>query len=576
MALERPARPRFGVRAMLAAVAVAALVCAAAFVWLPPIYNRARIDAILRAMYAAHNPKSGFLSTPVNDFHRLRDTRPDDHAALLRDPRAVVRRLLRSIEEGDEVGEPNKRRNGPALWFLDLWLAEVDSVALAREALDRLWDLALSGRLPGAVQTRVIAQIGPLGSQVGIDEGRRAAIRDRVRAAAADPSREGSPLWAWAGLAASIGGREEVDLLLDLLDGGDPDVILAVQDSGLRDTRWPGIIPRLRPLLDRTKVEVPLARDGFLERLSLASWALGFPVLVATREGRAFLLEYARDARRPIDLRRKAIHILKRDPRGLALLVAESDDPSRRPAVAALFGKDHRNLVGGRGGDVLDLDNWPTFPYAQDAADPADPRPELRRLQADRTDTVSPASDLIGEVFRGEATNRPASDPVPAADRARRAELAVERLKRVVPPPHPKTSTGWAARVRDPDVKPLPFPDWLAVLEQTPDDAGRIDHPYGILSLGDDSIAILARIARSLPDAFGADPAKLLLLKGDRADEAPILIGRMARLLAASPDKLSARDPATLSALRRRFAVNHFWDVEAWKAWWKAEADGAR
>src|SRR5206468_7311713 len=127
------------------------------------------------------------------------------------------------------------------------------------------------------------------------------------------------------------------------------------------------------------------------------------PAFTATRAGRDALLAYAADESHPPPERRKAIHRLKRDPAGVAFLLDACDDPARRPTVAEFFGRDHARLPG----DPPPYDARPTFPYARDAADPSDPRPELRRLLDDlgRMDDPWPRllRELDPESWRGEA-----------------------------------------------------------------------------------------------------------------------------------------------------------------------------
>jgi hypothetical protein len=570
-------RGRFGVRAMLGIVAIAALGSAVLFVWGPLVYRRARIDAILRKQYDDFNPMRGFLSSVTPEYQRLRAMRPDEYALLRSQPRTVARRLLRSIEAGDSSPtDRNKRRDDVAATLLDEWLIEVDSVAIAGEFRDRLFALTMEGKLGAGAEARSIMTVASLTSRLGLDDDRRARVRAKVRELATRPGQPSMALWGWAAFAESIGGREELDLFFELARSPDREIVGLFERIGLRATRWPGMLERARRLIaDPGPIgrEAVRAVDTIREVASpLDEWALGLPILVVREEGREFLLAYAEDDTHPIALRRKAIHILKRDAFGLALLIRACDDPKRRPAVAALFGNDTKNLVGSSGGDTLDLDNWPIQPYATNAADPADPRPELKRLLAEHDRECNPWRELIQDAEPGQYAGGFVDDQPREGDPGSRSMLAIRRLEALVPPPRPKTPAEWFAWFKANPPPPIAWSTWFAALEKVPDDRSRLDHPYGLLTVPADCIPILARMARSSPGAFHAGAAQLLLIKSERADEAPMLFDLIEARLKRDPDKLSARDPEIIRTLRRRFAVNFFWDADAWRAWWAGES----
>ena len=143
-------RMTFGVRKMLGIVASAALLCAVVFTWGRLVYHRSRIDGVLREQVRGYDAGRGFLSEPTPWFDALERSKPADYARLRADPEAVVRRLLRTAEAGGEADPSgNSLAPGPvALILLGEWLVEVDSVALARSARDRLLTLLLDGAIP--------------------------------------------------------------------------------------------------------------------------------------------------------------------------------------------------------------------------------------------------------------------------------------------------------------------------------------------------------------------------------------------------------------------------------------------
>ena len=265
----------FGVRRMLGIVAAVSLLCAMVLLWGRLAYHRLRIDWVLRDQVHGYYLGRGFLSEPTPWFDAMERSKPADYARLRADPEAVVRRFLRTAEAGEKA-DPSGNRMAPgpaALILLGEWLVEVDSVALARSARDRLLALLLAGAIPAESEDQAIGQVAALVRQLGPDQTRRAAIRERARSLAGKEGAGWTP-HLWASLAGAIGGREELDLLLELARGPDEATFDAAADSDLRATRWPGIFPRLGPLA----APPPPRRIAFglaLRAWRLAAWALG-------------------------------------------------------------------------------------------------------------------------------------------------------------------------------------------------------------------------------------------------------------------------------------------------------------
>lgn len=650
---DRP-RATFSVRRMLGGVAVAAFLCAAVLLWGRLAYRRSRIDAILRDQVHGYNPGRGFLSEPTPLYVALKGSKPADYARLRADPEAVVRRLLLTIEAGGKPGGgPQDFRMAPgsaALILLREWLDEVDSVALALSARDRLLAHLLARAIPADTQMEALGLVAGLTQRLGLDDpGRRAAIRERVRTLVGREE-ERWMLHSWASLAGTIGGREELDLLLALARGPDDATFQAAADSGLRATRWPGVFPALGRLaapppprratfglalrawrtaawaLGTSTWEIDWliwANDGpnpTNERDPWSAWqkkgtiwtglvrkalplatrarpdrlALGMPIMLANPRGRAFLLAYAEDPHNPPQLRRKSVHLLKRNLDGIRLLLDTCEDPARRATVGRFFGRDYTNLVGGMGWDMLDANYWPVDSHfkAADAADPSDPRPELRMLLESRLggptlNLAGYVADLNAESGSGYLVARgmPSSEAVALARvRAARSRRLLEAL---TPPPYPEDRVGWGARIQA-VYGPIPWGTYLAALERHPDVPGpdsRGAHyssdPDDLASLFPYQITLppgtegpLIGLARDHPESYDAEPLKALLIYGGRWQEAEGVFDLMETILRREPDRLSARDPDLLRALFCRFAVNFGWDVDAWRAWWRREGRG--
>ena len=314
------------------------------------------------------------------------------------------------------------------------------------------------------------------------------------------------------------------------------------------------------------------------------------PIMLATARGRAFLLAYAEDSKNPPQLRRKAIHMLKRNIEGIRLLLDVCENPARRATVARFFGRDNTNLVSGGGWEMIDANYWPVDSHFKgaNAADPSDPRPELRMLLAEHLE--GPTLPLIRYVddlevgIQSQVLLRrgvPASE-VDAVARARAAR-AYRMLEALVPPPHPETADGWAARLRT-ATGPTPWATYLGALGRYPDTPGPggpgryAQHPDSLafylpfqITLPPGTEPALIALARDHPESYDAEPLKALLIYGGRWQEAEGVFDLMESILRRDPDRLSARDTDLLRALACRFAVNFGWDVDAWRAWWRRE-----
>jgi hypothetical protein len=549
-------RVRFGVRGLLAGIAVAAVVAAPLLNWLPSMARRRQAEVLLEGQYRSLLDPGAI---PIQSFGRLAEKRPADLATLRSSAGDVARRLLRMVEVPDDpsAGLPLEWRppaHLPGVWAADRlgeWVVAADDFELGVAVTERLFDLTARGNLLPEVETAAVGvlllQLTP---RLGLDEGRRAEAMARVRALASDPRAPGEHLAIWARLAAEVGGRDDLLALLELA-GRDREVARVVAtSSAFAECRWPGLIGPLSRLA--AKADDP-------RRL------LDCAAFVATREGREGLLAYAAGESHPLPERRGAIHRLKRDPAGVAFLLAACDDSARRGTVARFFGRDHARLSG----DPPPYDPRPTQPYARDAADPSDPRPELRRLRDDlgRMDDPWPKllRDLDPESWRAEVLDAGLSWA--EADRLAldRSAHVMNLLSRVAP--------GRAWGVSGP---PMMWKDWFAALESLPDGNDRLGADFALTSLPPDCIEVLAQIARTPASPHREAALRLLVSKTERTEEVGPLIKALSERAGRDPGRLSARGAESLRVLRRRFAVDFASDLPAWRAWWDRERVRAR
>ncbi len=565
--MARPGRrARFGVRAMLLGVAVAAALSAAFLNWLPSILQRQRAEAILGQQYRSLVDPG---AVAVQSFERLGERRPADLATLRSSARDVARRLLRMVEApGDPAGglplEWRPPAHLPGVWAagrLGEWIVTADDFELGREATAGLFDLAVGGKLLPEVESAALAVLLlELTPRLGLDDDRRAGAMARVRALSATPGPPAGRLDLWARLAAEVGDRDDLLAILDLA-GRDREVARVVAtSSAFADCRWPGLIGPVSRLAERS--DEPRA---FLD----------FAAFAATRAGRDALLSYASDGSHPLPERRKAIHRLKRDPAGVAFLLRACDEPARCPTVVEFFGRDHARLPG----DPPPYDARPTLPYARDAANPSDPRPELRRL----LDDLGRMEDSWPRLLRGldrETWRRESLDagmPPDVADRLARDRSGHILDLLVAADPSLDRSRARAGVARDGvGPPPIAWRDWFSALERFPDPGDRLDADFHLATLPPDCVAVLSRIAGTSSSPHRDAALRLLVAKTERVEEVGPLIDAIAERAARDPGRLSARDADSLRVLRRRFALDFAWDTSAWRAWWGVEAARSR
>ncbi len=531
-------RGRLGLRAMLGGVAVAAAIGAALLNWIPSAVRRWRVEALLGRQYQSLVDPG---AAPSQSFWRLEETRRGDLAALASSPREVARRLLRMVADpGDPGGglplEWRPPAYLPGVWAaerLGEWVVAADDLELGREATAGLFDLAAGGTLLPEVETTALGVLLlELTPRLGLDADRRAEAMSRLRSLAEAPGSTGGRLGLWARVAAEAGGRDELLAILDLAPRNREVARAVATSSAFAECRWPGLIGPVLQIAGRS------GEPGrFLE----------FAAFTATRAGRDALLGYAADESHPRPERRKAIHRLKRDAAGVAFLLEACDDPARRPTVVAFFGRDHAGLPG----DPAPYDPRPTLAYAREAADPSDPRPELRRLLGDLCTMDDPWPRLLGDLEASSSGGTHAKDLLGAV--APRADLSGD-LEGAGPP--------------------IAWRDWFAALERFPDRRDRLDADFRPATVPPDCVAVLSRLSRSPSSPHREAALRLLVGRTERDEEVGPLIEALAERARLDPNRLSARDAESRRALRRRFAVDFAWDMPAWRAWW--EGGGTR
>lgn len=540
--LRRVGRVRLRVRTALGLVAAVALIVVAMTRWIPYALWRVRLERAIAGKIVPDAPVEHFLfSEPSFQlFHGLTD---DDLRDFRRDPNFLVDRLLRSIGcEGDERG----RRN--TLAALDRYLEEVEGPELPRRFIARGVRLIDSGKLPALLESELALALVRRATYLGIGPADREAFRSRARVVlGSDGLTIPEVAWNWAGALAALGGREETEIVVALIDrwtGPRRDVLFR---SGLGMTRRPDLLPRFRAWFD----DPVLASEIFQHKL-----------VRERSEGRANLLDYALDLSRPADPRQSAASGLMGYTaidagRVLALVSADADLRARLASIPWV-GPDPIASIREARKSGQHATAWHFFTYSASETDPAHWG-------------APPAGLLDPESIRRRAVAE------------ERAATALEMLRAISGRDDLKTAAEWQAWAKglkpqgewDGAHDPPPL-DLRLLLEQLLAHPEFLEESYlaGFVAnttLGElppEIISLYRRLVHLRPFPARFAIAEALLIQGNCPDAVPVLLDMIEEEAARKATPPRRRDLRARHLLRDRFGVNFLDDVAAWRRWW--------
>ena len=541
-------------------IIVAAIAVAFATVWvyLPWLRWRMRVDGIIANKLASPDKLQVLFSSPT--FQRYNKLTAPEYEDVLHGPRYVCERLLAAA-----LADRDAQRRSAAFSTLGSVLGEAGSPALAREFLGRVLELAVGGKLPADGEQSSIMVVEQVGLKLGLNDSQRSAIIGRVRELARDPA-PGDLLRTWVSLVGQIGGPAETELLLELEDARDPESLTFGQGSRLMHSRLPILLDHIRRWLD-----IPIRATG----------ALDYTILPCTEQGRRLLLDVVLTPGRDPAVRRKAMRLLKRDTHGLELLLSACENPDQRRLLGQLYGPDHYNTTVWSNGLPAKLDGWYLSTDLAEVKNPDDPRPELRELRLGRDEMYPPWPTLVWGVApsswshvkrrllekgKSEAEAEHIVHEIAKADLAIAQELSGRH--ELITPAEWQTWYHEAA----PNAKLIPLRRWIdqmiahADLMTVKEFGSTINLTH---SVSPELVPALAQLARAAPPGARWRPGQTLLLFADRAEEAPLLIDDIEQEVRDHPARFADRNLMPGRILRWRFGVNYFWDVAAWRQWWK-------
>ena len=368
----------------------------------------------------------------------------------------------------------------------------------------------------------------------------------------------------WVSLIGQVGGAAETEFLLEFDDSHDPNSFTSGQGSPLMHSRLPVLLEHIRRWLDDP---------------ARALGALDYTILPCTADGRRLLLEIVLAPGRDLEVRRKAMRLLKRDCNGFDLLLRACEQPNRRRILGQLYGPDSSNLTYSNGRPSK-LELWAIPMNLVNVKNPDDPRPELRALRARPVYINFPWPELIAGMkpaYWGHVRTRMLEQGKTEAEADRGVQeivlgdMAVAReLAGRDDLSTPAEWQRWYSQANT-EAELVTLGRWVERMLAHPDlmqfkeFARFIDAKH---SVEPELLPVFARLAHAVPPGTRWRLCQTLLLYSERTEEVPLLIDDIEQEVRDHPTRFGDRNTWPIAILRDRFGVNHFWDVAAWRRWW--------
>lgn len=499
---------RYRLRTLFVTVTVVAVLLGL----IPHYWRQWRINAALEAT-VANGPDQLWGYDP------LASERANDYEVLLSDRDRVLDRLAEIARTDTE-----RRRRANALNAMVDLSEWADSHEARQRILPHLIDFACDPNTPaalGADFAKVIANWTPT---TGV------TIEQRSRILRTAERSELPARLAWIAVLDAVGGRKETELLLEFGDTHDEDQLWAVHNSVFRSVTWHGMLPAVRRWLkDTTTVET----------------AVEFSVLSQTPSGRVLLVELVADVSQPAKTRAKAVEQLVWNEAGIQLLYSACRDEAVARGLSAVLGEDCReklvadlDAVRSRNGDQL----WDELIYGLDA------------------DYWAPTDGRMTSGLAGTELVEFRKQQAKAALAAIRALSGEDSLT---------TAGEWRLWRESTSPGVVELRMLLQSVIDNPEIANcgvvfRRLFPHHLGYVPGDCLSLYRKLLQSGEQRLQYCACHVLLEYTDSREAVDTAIDLIAR---SKPSDSTRTHSAEILMLRRRFAVNFFWDVEAWRRW---------
>jgi hypothetical protein len=321
-------------------------------------------------------------------------------------------------------------------------------------------------------------------------------------------------------------------------------------------------------------------RSGAGSTIPRSPGALDYTILLYTTLGRRLLLDLVLEPGRDLEVRSKALRLLKRDRSGVEVLLRACEDPAHRRIIGQLYGPDKYGLGVVRTLPMqLDVSGLP--PNLAEVKNPDDPRAELIQLRDCWDAVLGPWTwDVVIRALNpgtwawmGTRMLRRGKGPADAKRAEQEAIAAyLAAARELTGRGDLSTQTEWDQWYRETQPKPIPRARWYERMLAHPElikfSQYHDDFFTPRQSLAPEMVQAHIKLARAAPAGAHWRLGLTLVLYCERTQEAPLLFDDIEHEVHDRPGRFAERNPWPILILNYRFGVNYFWDVAAWRRWW--------
>jgi len=501
---------RFRIRTLLIAVAVVAILLAIG----PRLWWRWKVNSALEATVAT-GPDFYW------EFDPLASNTIDNYAYLMSDHERVLNRLMAIAQTDDSY-----QRRVNALKAIRALSSRAGSFEVRKQLLPQLITLACESGTPPSLTVEVAETVADWIPATGV------TIEERTRINRKAAASSGKERIAWIDVVDSIGGRREVELLLQFGDSHDESQLWAVYNSQFRSITWLGMLPHV---------------DRWIHDPIIADKALEFSVLSQTPAGRDLLLKLVSDDPQPAPTRTKAIEQLTQTVAGIDLLASACADDALASKLTELLNVNCRQHLATELRKVRNRNGAELWNELIDGLDPS---------------YWIPTS---GETIPTEV------EAQYAMVRKRNARLSLDCIRLLAGNADLTTQDEWQSWFQTASPKAVEQSTLLQLLLNHPEMVENLTIlrrvvPYRLGYIPDDCLPLYEQMLRSGEPTIQYWACQALLAYTNSDDAVDVAIGLIDQ---STPSDAASVHPGAIAMLQRRFAVNYFWGTDAWRTWGK-------
>jgi hypothetical protein len=510
---------RYSLRTLLVVVTVLALMLGLGRYWYEQNLMSRAVDDVLE------NSTVERVRTPntIEPWKVVDSAVFSQHAILEQNFQVTVDVFLAIATENTTYTDYSLKREMHALHAINVLFKRSASWSNRRYCVDRLAEILLTKPLPGKVESELIRLIRYWVGSAGINLAQRHQLVEMAK------SRR---IFDWAHLLVATGDREGIKLALNcdhnLHKTFYPKVVEVINNVTLLRTRWHGCLPY---------AETWLKNQYFVEESGLLKW----PILLELPAGQQLLINYIANEAKPLPWRKYVLELLMRNASGISRLIQSLENPVFATPIGKLLGKDPGHSLTTARNKLADELNHVFWTALIDSLDPT----SMSRISLSEDQVRSNAQSFEQQVFQTSSL-----------DWLRELSGRIEF----------STKEEWLAWYEQEMPTPVQHTKLLEYLLETescpPIILGRVTAPRHLEEISPECLALYKQMLKSKKLEYAAAYALLMYTKD--TDAVPVLIDSIA---AQTSDNL--RDNRAIYLLHNRFAVNFFWDANAWRDWWK-------